>query len=107
MHSQSPIPQFVQTDAGRDALAELRAMTTSEPDPFGRTWNLHIDPRERRFWIRAAYPNVTVGTVHSLAAQSWRALQVSERAAIKSAVRRVASRAALLLSDPLATEEEN
>lgn len=94
------------TDTGRDALAELRALTASEVDPFGRTWNLHIDPRERRFWIRAAYPNSGHSTVYALAGQQWGKLQSGERLAIKSAVRRVASRAALLLSEPLAESSE-
>lgn len=95
------------TTAAAVALAELRAMTKGETDPFGRTWNLFIAPRERRFWLRTALPDTSDLTIAAMARRTWAELPAADRNTIKSAVRRVASRAALLLSDPLAEPLEN
>lgn len=88
-----------------ESLAAMRAITKSESDPFGRVWNLQIDPRERRFWLRCANPALGEMTYVSLARKTWGELGNADRQQIKSAVSRVAGRAALLLSQP-ATEEK-
>lgn len=88
-------------------LATLRAMTKSESDPFGRTWNLHIDARERRFWLRCANPSLGEMTYVALARKTWAELGHADRLHIKSAVSRVAGRAALLLSNPAIEDEQN
>lgn len=87
------------TETGSAALALLRGMTGATGDRFANRWNTQLPPRERRWWLRLAFPEMPARDVDHMGARTWEKLDPAERDRIKSAVVRVAGRAQWLLSD--------